>query len=69
MAAVNKKMVAMASKLADGILLYLRPIEELKKTTAELRAGHERVEALKLLARLYAQYQTRSQKKQENAQQ
>ena len=27
----------MASKLADGILLYLRPIEELKKTTAELR--------------------------------
>ena len=37
MAAVNKNMVAMASKLADGILLYLRPIEELKKTTAELR--------------------------------
>jgi alkanesulfonate monooxygenase SsuD/methylene tetrahydromethanopterin reductase-like flavin-dependent oxidoreductase (luciferase family) len=37
MAAVNKKMVAMASKLADGILLYLRPIEELKKTTAELK--------------------------------
>ncbi|MCY1156982.1 MAG: mer, partial [Nitrososphaera sp.] len=25
MAAVNKKMVSMASKLADGILLYLRP--------------------------------------------
>jgi 5,10-methylenetetrahydromethanopterin reductase len=37
MAAINKKMVAMASKLADGILLYLRPIEELKKTTAELK--------------------------------
>ena len=37
MAAVNKNMVIMASKLADGILLYLRPIEELKKTTAELR--------------------------------
>ena len=30
-------MVAMASKLADGILLYLRPIEELKKTTADLK--------------------------------
>jgi 5,10-methylenetetrahydromethanopterin reductase len=37
MAAVNKKMMAVASKLADGVLLYLRPIEELKKTTAELK--------------------------------
>jgi alkanesulfonate monooxygenase SsuD/methylene tetrahydromethanopterin reductase-like flavin-dependent oxidoreductase (luciferase family) len=37
MAAINKKMVSMASELADGILLYLRPIEELKRTTAELK--------------------------------
>ena len=37
MAAVNKKMVSMASKLADGILLYLRPLEELKKTAIELK--------------------------------
>lgn len=37
MAAVNKKMVSMASKLADGILLYLRPLEELKKTATELK--------------------------------
>lgn len=37
MAAVNKKMVSMASKLADGILLYLRPLEELKRTTTELK--------------------------------
>lgn len=37
MAAVNKKMVSMASKLADGILLYLRPLEELKRTAAELK--------------------------------
>ena len=37
MAAVNKKMVSMASKLADGILLYLRPLEELKRTATELR--------------------------------
>jgi 5,10-methylenetetrahydromethanopterin reductase len=37
MAAVNKKMVSMASKLADGILLYLRPLEELKRTAIELK--------------------------------
>lgn len=37
MAAVNKKMVSMASKLADGILLYLRPLEELKRTASELK--------------------------------
>ena len=35
--AVNKKMVSMASKLADGILLYLRPLEELKRTATELK--------------------------------
>jgi 5,10-methylenetetrahydromethanopterin reductase len=37
MAAVNKKMMSMASELADGILLYLRPFEQLKKTCAELK--------------------------------
>jgi 5,10-methylenetetrahydromethanopterin reductase len=37
MAAVNKKMVSMASKLADGMLLYLRPLEELKRTATELK--------------------------------
>jgi 5,10-methylenetetrahydromethanopterin reductase len=37
MAAVNKKMISMASELADGALLYLRPFEELKKTTSKLK--------------------------------
>lgn len=37
MAAVNKKMTSMASELADGILLYLRPLEELKRTAVELK--------------------------------
>jgi 5,10-methylenetetrahydromethanopterin reductase len=37
MAAVNKKMVSMASEFADGTLLYLRPFEELKRTTTELK--------------------------------
>jgi alkanesulfonate monooxygenase SsuD/methylene tetrahydromethanopterin reductase-like flavin-dependent oxidoreductase (luciferase family) len=36
MAAVNKKMVSLASEIADGVLLYLRPFEELKKTVADL---------------------------------
>ncbi|HYY40177.1 MAG TPA: LLM class flavin-dependent oxidoreductase [Nitrososphaera sp.] len=37
MAAINKKMISLASNLADGALLYLRPLEELKKTSAELK--------------------------------
>lgn len=43
MAAVNKNMVSLASEIADGVLLYLRPIAELKKTASELkRAARER---------------------------
>jgi 5,10-methylenetetrahydromethanopterin reductase len=37
MAAVNKKMISIASDLADGILLYLRPFEELNKIACELK--------------------------------
>lgn len=37
MAAVNKKMMYLASKIADGVLLYLRPLEELKRTSDELK--------------------------------
>lgn len=37
MAAVNKKMVSIASELADGTLLYLRPFEELTRITSELK--------------------------------
>ena len=37
MAAVNKKMVSLAAEVADGALLYLRPLDELKRTIAETR--------------------------------
>jgi alkanesulfonate monooxygenase SsuD/methylene tetrahydromethanopterin reductase-like flavin-dependent oxidoreductase (luciferase family) len=37
MAAVNKKMISIACDLADGILLYLRPFEELNKMVYELK--------------------------------
>ena len=37
MAAVNKSMVWLASEIADGILLYLRPLNELEKTVAQLK--------------------------------
>jgi len=36
-AAVNKKMVSLASEIADGVLLYMRPIEELKNVVSELK--------------------------------
>jgi 5,10-methylenetetrahydromethanopterin reductase len=37
MGAVNKKMISLASELADGTLLYLRPLDELKKTVSVLK--------------------------------
>jgi 5,10-methylenetetrahydromethanopterin reductase len=37
MAAVNKKMISIASDRADGILLYLRPFEELNKIAYGLK--------------------------------
>ena len=37
MAAVNKKMISIACDLADGILLYLRPFEELNKMVYKLK--------------------------------
>jgi 5,10-methylenetetrahydromethanopterin reductase len=36
-AAINKKMISIASNFADGILLYLRPLEELKSVTYQLK--------------------------------
>jgi alkanesulfonate monooxygenase SsuD/methylene tetrahydromethanopterin reductase-like flavin-dependent oxidoreductase (luciferase family) len=37
MAAVNGKMVSLASQAADGIILYLRPLDELKHTVAKIK--------------------------------
>lgn len=37
MAAVNKNMISLAGRLADGVIMYLRPLDELKKTVAEIR--------------------------------
>lgn len=37
MAAINKKMISIASNFADGVLLYLRPLEELKSVTYQLK--------------------------------
>jgi probable F420-dependent oxidoreductase len=37
MAAVNKRMVSLAAEVADGVLLYLRPVDELKETVAAIK--------------------------------
>ena len=37
-AAVNKHMISLGCDLADGILLYLRPIEELRKTVSLIKS-------------------------------
>ena len=36
-AAVNKRMVSLASELADGVLLYMRPFEELGRTITGIK--------------------------------
>lgn len=38
LAAVNRRMLALAAEKADGALLYMRPLEELKKTVPGLKA-------------------------------
>jgi 5,10-methylenetetrahydromethanopterin reductase len=41
MGAINKKMLSLASQVSDGVILYLRPLEELKRTSAELKQATE----------------------------
>ena len=36
LAAVNKKMVDLTWNIADGVIFYLRPLEEMKKTIAQI---------------------------------
>ncbi|HET7149325.1 MAG TPA: LLM class flavin-dependent oxidoreductase [Candidatus Nitrosopolaris sp.] len=38
MAALNKKMISLSCAIADGVLLYLRPLEELKRTVAHIKS-------------------------------
>ncbi|AIF83875.1 flavin-dependent oxidoreductase, F420-dependent methylene-tetrahydromethanopterin reductase [Candidatus Nitrososphaera evergladensis SR1] len=37
LAAVNRRMLALAAEKADGVLLYMRPLEELEKMVPELK--------------------------------
>jgi len=39
MAALNKKMIALSCAIADGILLYLRPLEELRRTVEQIKSA------------------------------
>jgi alkanesulfonate monooxygenase SsuD/methylene tetrahydromethanopterin reductase-like flavin-dependent oxidoreductase (luciferase family) len=51
-AAVNKNMVSLACELADGILLYMRPLHELKETVTRIKratAGRKFEVALSLI--------------------
>lgn len=37
--AVNKGMISVAAELADGVILYLRPLEQLRTTASQLKRG------------------------------
>lgn len=39
MAALNKKMIALSCAIADGVLLYLRPLDELRRTVAHIKSA------------------------------
>jgi 5,10-methylenetetrahydromethanopterin reductase len=39
LAALNKKMIALSCAIADGVLLYLRPLEELRRTVAHIKSA------------------------------
>lgn len=41
-AAVNKNMISLACEFADGVLLYLRPMEELRKTVSLIKSNTRR---------------------------
>jgi 5,10-methylenetetrahydromethanopterin reductase len=41
-AAVNKNMISLATELADGILLYLRPPDDLKETVSIIKSNTSR---------------------------
>lgn len=36
-AAVHRRMLSLATELADGVILYLRPVDELQKTVAAIK--------------------------------
>jgi len=38
LAAINQKMVNLAWEVADGVIFYLRPIEEMKKTISKMQS-------------------------------
>ena len=68
MAAVNKKMVSLASEIADGVLLYLRPLDELKRQLRSLNEVQKRGVS-RLPRHLSARCQTKSLKKPGSARQ
>ena len=38
LAAINEKMVNLTWEIADGVIFYLRPLEEMKKTIAKMQS-------------------------------
>ncbi len=42
MAAINRRMISLASQVADGILLYLRPYSEMSQTVKRIKSDIER---------------------------
>ncbi len=41
MAAVNERMLDLAAKIADGVIFFLRPVDEVGKTVARLKAKNK----------------------------
>jgi 5,10-methylenetetrahydromethanopterin reductase len=44
MAALNKNMIALSCVIADGVLLYLRPLEELRRTVSKIKSATKKLD-------------------------
>ena len=45
MAAINKRMISLAAQIADGVLLYLRPYDELRRTVQNIKSIRKKSKA------------------------
>ena len=62
-ACVNTNMISLASNMADGVLLYLRPIQELKETVMRIKSATRDAKSFEISCVLICAMSTREPEK------
>jgi 5,10-methylenetetrahydromethanopterin reductase len=62
-ACVNTNMISLASNIADGVLLYLRPIQELKETVMRIKSATRDAKSFEIACVLICAMSTREPEK------